>query len=516
MRCAYVQSARTPTSAGPRARRAARTPVTRSLLLGFSRVRMAIPAVLGKTGAAMGGLSTPPPDLPRQPASRLSAPRMNTADSLRSERYLESGDEAGTSPADRKYRPDVEGLRAVAILLVLLGHFDVPGTSGGFLGVDIFFVISGFVVTGLLIRGRASAGRIQLADFFARRCRRIIPLAATVIVLTMILQRVLFGRATAHFVAGPACLMLLFVYNVSPSAPKAWIVPGNIAVYWSLCVEEQFYLIYPLLLIAVALGNADRVALQSGSGDRGGHGCLIRLDDRPVLTWLVPRHVHLDPWPSVGAGPGVPARFQHPPSAANPPWTRRGAGMERGGLDRDRGLHLEATRWCIPELVSPLSALGAVLIIAGGTPVPRWGPERVLGLARCARSDNGPTGRICGRSRSSPHSSIGGVPLRPFRSSLVSPLSQRSVWPDLVLLLRVTHPPLKGAREEQQALVPRCGNNRRPQLGSRHSGRPVAIGRRYTWWAVSSFGAGLSLVLLTICLFLLVASAWMGFSSRAT
>ena len=65
------------------------------------------------------------------------------------ERFLASGDEAGTAPDDRRFRPDVEGLRAVAVLLVVFYHADVPGVTGGFVGVDVFFVISGFVITGL-------------------------------------------------------------------------------------------------------------------------------------------------------------------------------------------------------------------------------------------------------------------------------------------------------------------------------------------------------------------------------
>ena len=67
------------------------------------------------------------------------------------DRFLRSGDEAGTAPGDRKFRPDVEGLRAVAIVLVVLFHAGVPRLTGGYVGVDVFFVLSGFVITGLLL-----------------------------------------------------------------------------------------------------------------------------------------------------------------------------------------------------------------------------------------------------------------------------------------------------------------------------------------------------------------------------
>ena len=88
------------------------------------------------------------------------------------ERLLGTGDEAGTAPGDRKFRHDVEGLRAVAILLVLLLHFRIWRFLGGFIGVDVFFVISGFVITGVLLRERDSTGRTSLRGFYGRRARR--------------------------------------------------------------------------------------------------------------------------------------------------------------------------------------------------------------------------------------------------------------------------------------------------------------------------------------------------------
>ncbi len=89
--------------------------------------------------------------------SKEGAAEVSTADAARTAqlkdmRYLPSGDEAGTAPQDRAFRPDVEGLRAVAILLVILVHAGVPHMQGGTVGVDAFFVISGFVITGLLLR----------------------------------------------------------------------------------------------------------------------------------------------------------------------------------------------------------------------------------------------------------------------------------------------------------------------------------------------------------------------------
>src|SRR5271165_3805516 len=98
------------------------------------------------------------------------------------ERFLSSGDEAGTAPDDRRFRPDVEGLRAVAILLVVFYHAGVSWLSGGYAGVDVFFVISGFVITGVLLRERDASGRVSILGFYGRRARRIIPAATLVII----------------------------------------------------------------------------------------------------------------------------------------------------------------------------------------------------------------------------------------------------------------------------------------------------------------------------------------------
>lgn len=109
------------------------------------------------------------------------------------DRFLASGDEAGTAPGDRRFRPDVEGLRAVAVLLVVLFHAGVPGLRGGYVGVDVFFVISGFVITGVLLRERATEHRTSILAFYGRRCRRIIPAATLVIIVTTVAAYAVLG-----------------------------------------------------------------------------------------------------------------------------------------------------------------------------------------------------------------------------------------------------------------------------------------------------------------------------------
>jgi peptidoglycan/LPS O-acetylase OafA/YrhL len=89
----------------------------------------------------------------------------------------------GNQAGRRGFRPDIEGLRAVAVLAVVLYHAAVPGLAGGFVGVDVFFVVSGFLITGLLWREVVSTGTVRLARFYGARARRLLPAAVTVLVV---------------------------------------------------------------------------------------------------------------------------------------------------------------------------------------------------------------------------------------------------------------------------------------------------------------------------------------------
>ena len=126
---------------------------------------------------------------------------------------LEAPDQAGTAPGDRRFRPDVEGLRAVAVLLVVLFHAGVPGIHGGYVGVDVFFVISGFVITGLLLRERASTGRTSILDFYARRARRILPAATLVILTTVVASFLVLGAVSGAQVADDGRWAAVFLSN---------------------------------------------------------------------------------------------------------------------------------------------------------------------------------------------------------------------------------------------------------------------------------------------------------------
>ena len=167
------------------------------------------------------------------------------------------GDEAGTAPEDRNFRPDVQGLRAVAVVLVVLFHAHVPGLTGGYVGVDVFFVISGFVITGVLLRERASTGSTSILSFYGRRVRRIIPAATLVIIAAVVTSYALLGALSGNQTAGDARWASVFLINihfasVGTNYLSSQLPPSVLQNYWSLAVEEQFYLVYPTIFLVVA------------------------------------------------------------------------------------------------------------------------------------------------------------------------------------------------------------------------------------------------------------------------
>jgi peptidoglycan/LPS O-acetylase OafA/YrhL len=159
------------------------------------------------------------------------------------------------------FRPDLEGLRGVAILLVLLFHAGLPWVAGGFVGVDVFFVLSGFLITGLLVREYEAHGRVDLRSFYARRARRILPAAAVVILVTLAAAAVVLSPLDLLRVSGDATASALSVANIRFAADATDYFapagqPSPFLHYWSLGVEEQFYLVWPaLLLVAVRFGR---------------------------------------------------------------------------------------------------------------------------------------------------------------------------------------------------------------------------------------------------------------------
>jgi peptidoglycan/LPS O-acetylase OafA/YrhL len=151
------------------------------------------------------------------------------------------------------FRPDLEGLRGIAVALVVLFHARLLGAVGGFIGVDAFYVLSGFLITGLLLRELATNGRLDLVAFYGRRARRILPAATVAIVVILIAAAFIVAPLDLPAVAADATASGLFVGNVlfafRATDYFAASTPSPFLHYWSLGVEEQFYLVWPLLLL---------------------------------------------------------------------------------------------------------------------------------------------------------------------------------------------------------------------------------------------------------------------------
>ncbi len=174
--------------------------------------------------------------------------------SVTAEGVTGTGSEAGTPPGDRRLRPDVQGLRAIAILLAIVYHANIQPFSGGYVGIEVFFVISGFVITGLLLREHEKTGRTSLRSFYGRRVRRILPMATLVIIVTIIASYVFIGASVGGQTAIDGRWATLFLANFHYAATDtnylvAQSPPSPLLNYWSLGVEEQFYIVYPALFL---------------------------------------------------------------------------------------------------------------------------------------------------------------------------------------------------------------------------------------------------------------------------
>jgi peptidoglycan/LPS O-acetylase OafA/YrhL len=154
-----------------------------------------------------------------------------------------------------RFRGDIEGLRAVAVTSVVAFHAGVGFISGGFVGVDVFFVLSGFLITGLLVDELARTGRISLTHFYARRVRRLLPLAALVLAATAAATQVLVPAIDRAGVAVDLAAAALGVANwrfaLQATQYMADTDKSPVLHFWSLGVEEQFYVVWPLLLVAL-------------------------------------------------------------------------------------------------------------------------------------------------------------------------------------------------------------------------------------------------------------------------
>lgn len=179
----------------------------------------------------------------------------------------------------REHRADLQGLRAVAVLLVALNHAGVGFLGGGYVGVDVFFVLSGFLITGLLLQSAARNGHVSFRSFYARRARRILPAAALTLAATTLVANVLLNYVREKQIAWDSFWASLFAANVRFAHEGTNYFaqgqpPSPIQHYWSLAVEEQFYFVWPALLAITLFGvflplRARNQAVRDGQVTKG-------------------------------------------------------------------------------------------------------------------------------------------------------------------------------------------------------------------------------------------------------
>lgn len=158
--------------------------------------------------------------------------------------------------ASDRFIPHVQGLRAIAVLLVVLYHFWPARLPGGYVGVDVFFVISGFLITGHLMRELEATGRVRLAGFWARRARRLLPASLLVLLFCAVVVSIPYltpisalQREVSEIIASTFYVENWYLAITSADYLGHTGDPSTVQHYWSLSLEEQFYAVWPLLLL---------------------------------------------------------------------------------------------------------------------------------------------------------------------------------------------------------------------------------------------------------------------------
>ena len=275
-----------------------------------------------------------------------------------------------------EFRPDIEGLRGIAILLVLLFHAGLPWTPGGFVGVDVFFVISGFLITGKLWRESQQPGGLNITRFYAWRIRRLLPAALVAIAAITIFGLLLAAPLDRSELAADGAASALSLANMrfigSVDYFAATTSPSPFLHFWSLSVEEQFYLVWPALIVLLTWrgGSSRRLIVALLIGVVASFALSIWLTDTSPARafYLLPTRV----W-QLGVG-GLLA-------LVGVMGTSRGAGaLAWAGLAAVAvaGVALTA-EMPYPGLAALLPTAGAVALLYGGA-APS-GPVRLLAAA---------------------------------------------------------------------------------------------------------------------------------------
>lgn len=285
---------------------------------------------------------------------------------------------SGPSPAvdSKEYRPALDGVRCVAVYLVLLFHGGVTIAGGGFIGVDLFFVLSGFLITNVLLADVERHGHIRLGRFYARRARRLLPAAVLTVVVTSVAFLLIASVVERLPLVRDAQSALLYVANwrflhEQNDYFATGVSKSPFLHFWSLGVEEQFYVVFPVLLLLLTRFRRRRVTL-------AGLGVLFALSVTAQVFWS-----HVDP---NHAYYGTDARAYQLLAGAMLAWTLRGR---------------KTTPPAIPA--GAFSAVGLIaVLLLGSSLLPLGVSQRglaataagVLLLGGLAVSDSGWAGRL--------------------------------------------------------------------------------------------------------------------------
>lgn len=285
--------------------------------------------------------------------------------------------------ADEEFRPDIEGMRAVAVVAVVLFHLRMVRFAGGFVGVDVFFVLSGFLITRLLLREVARSGTISLPRFWARRARRLLPASCVVVVVTVVAAQLMLSPialrplGTDAIAAGGFAINFVFAGRLGDYfASQLGRTPSPLLHYWSLAVEEQFYVFWPLafLLLTRRPRQYRRLATIMMSA--------VALVSFTVCLWMTRHHptgaFYLLParmWElAIGglvAAAGAAWQLVSPTARAVAAWIGV-AGVITAVLTFDESTAFPGSAAVLPVIAT------ALIVIGGGSDAARFAPVTVL------------------------------------------------------------------------------------------------------------------------------------------
>jgi peptidoglycan/LPS O-acetylase OafA/YrhL len=284
----------------------------------------------------------------------------------------------------KRWRPEIQALRALAVSLVIAAHLWPDLVPGGYVGVDVFFAVSGFLITSLLVEEIVGSGRVQLTAFWARRARRILPAALLTLLVTAIGTLVLVPSHRWGAFLTEIATSATYVENwrlahtaVDYFARSDGVSP--VQHYWSLSVEEQFYLVWPLLLLtalALTRGRSPRVRI-------GALGAVMGLLTVASLTYSI-LYTSSDPAQAYFVTPTRAWEFGLGGVLALLPQLQRSPSLLRAGLS---WLGLAAILaaglaygpgTAFPGSAALLPVLGTLAVIRAGAPEHRLAPTRFL------------------------------------------------------------------------------------------------------------------------------------------